>query len=203
MRRPDFHRIPAFLIVSALTLAGVDSARAQHAGDILVGRTAAGQLAIEADLDEAILLEPVSGLLRGWTGAEPGYDTLQADEPEEDLFQLAAGANIFLEIIEVDEGLKFWAAAFAALADEAGERVPLGGSSLHTHTTFHIDSDVVGTGFLGTLAATLRLVDTGSTGYADSEPFVMTFTNIPEPGSALLALAASGFVLMRRRKGES
>ncbi len=200
MTRTSFNLLTVLGAVSALLLP-VARVAGQHL-DIEVGRTAAGQLAIEADLDEATLLEAVDGLLRGWSGADPGWEALEADEPEEDLFQLASGANIFLEIVEVDEGLKFWAAAFAALADEAGERVPLGGSDLHTHTTFHIDSDVVGTGFRGTLAATLKLVDTGSTGYADSEPFVMTFTNVPEPGTVMLAMATAGFFVMRRRRGE-
>lgn len=189
----------AFLAAGSL-FGATQTADAQHV-DIEVGRTSGGQVAIEADLDEAILLEAVDGLLRGWTESDPGFFALEADEPDEDLFLLETGADISLEIVSIDEGLKFWASGLGSLADEIGEIVPLGDESLHTHLTFHIDSDVVGSDFMGTLEAQIKLIDQGSTGYADSDPVTMRFTNfVPEPATAGVVMATGAFLLLVRRR---
>ena len=41
--------------------------------DVIVGRTAARQLAVEYDFAEDIVLPPVNGVLVGWAGDDPGF----------------------------------------------------------------------------------------------------------------------------------
>lgn len=189
-----------FLMLAAAAPALAD---VEHGGDIVVGVTGptkpqATKLAIEADLDEAVLLAPASGLLNGWSAADPGFDALGADEAAEQFWMLASGAQIRLEIVSIAAGLSVLQSGTFAMADAAGERILLGGPALHAHPTWYAQSSVLGSNWQGTLSATFRLVDTGSTNYAMSDEFTMTFA-VPEPASlALLALGAA-VTGMRRR----
>lgn len=196
----------SLLMIGFFWVAPTAPAMAQHdhAGDIIVGLAGdsaitADTLAIEADLDEPVLLAPVSGLLNGWASSDPGFDALGADEPGEGFFTLGGGASIRLEIVTIDAGFAVVQSGGGAIADEAGESILLGGPTLHSHPTWWARSGVLGDDWTGTLSATFRLIDAGSTGYAASEPFTMSFTNVPEP--AALALLGVGSVLMcfRRR----
>ena len=80
----------------------------------------------------------------------------------------------------------------------AGEQVLLGDDHLHEHVTFHIDSDDPEFEMSASpWEATFRLVDLGTTGYAVSAPFTMTF--VPEPATGLL-LALGAVMAVRRRR---
>mgnify|MGYP005853651969 CR=1 FL=1 len=155
------------------------AAAAQHAGDVWVGRTAAGQLAIggyPVD-DEIVVLPPVEGLLKGWANNDPGFDHVNADDPAGDLYRLGSGAQIWLEVVAVEPALRIIDAAFQIL-DAPGERTYLGDVNMHTHLTWHINRlDPQFDPQQWVWSATLVLRDFGSTGYADSEPFTMYFAN--------------------------
>jgi len=63
--------------------------------------------------------------------------------------------------------------------DEPGERILLGNENLHIHLTWHIDSEAPGFEPVRTVwRATFKFVDTGSTGYSESEPFTFRFANV-------------------------
>lgn len=192
------------LCIVALTFIAVPAfAQHQHEGDIIVGITGptagtADTLAFEGDFDEAVFLSPVSGLLNGWTSAEPGFEHLEEDEDDENFYKLASGVNVRLVIVSIDPGLAVVEAGGGTVADAIGESILLGGFELHSHATWYAQSSVLGAGWTGTLGATFKLIDTGSTGYAESEPFAMTFTNVPEPASMLLVMGG-GLALLRRR----
>ena len=155
---------------------------AQEHVDIEVARTFSGQLAWRHDrLDMPGPLEPVSGLwnaLGGWIGMDPGFNALAQDEPDQGMYVLSSGASVWLEIIGVDAGLTVWAEDTSASIDASGQRLRIGGRGLHYHAWWHMDEAI---GQPGTLWATFKFVDTGSTGYADSPPLTMAFTNAPEP----------------------
>lgn len=172
-----------------------------HEGDFIVGRTAGLHLAMEGPVDHVIVLEPSTGLLPGWVGAEPGFEALEMDELDEGFFTLGAEASIWLEVVSLDAGLKVWQGDAGAVAAAPGEKVLLGGNDLHSHVFWHIDSTVSGIGpdWEGTLAGTFRLVDTGGTNYAASEPFTLQVSNVPEPVTLAL-LGLSGVALLRRRQ---
>lgn len=195
--------------IVTLTLVGTVSVVApalahdhQHEGDIIVGRMLGtpDRLAIEADLNEPVLCEP-SGYpgLNGWIKDDPGFEALMENEPDEGFYTLQPGAQVRLEIVGLDAGIRVWNPDFTQMADAVGEWIDLGDHELHTHMIWHLDSDVLGTGWEGTLHATFKLVDVGSTGYAESETFAMTFTNVPEPATVVM-LVLGGMLSLRRRR---
>jgi len=189
--------IPVLTALFFAASAAPTQAGGAHEGDLIVARNGAGQLEIE-DLDpiaNPIHLNAVNGpLLFGWTGDEPGFDSLETDEPVNDLFVLQAGASIRLEAVSIDPALKIWAPGFGAVIDAAGEQVLLGGEAVHAHVTWHIDSN--DPGFVPGQTewqAVLKLVDTGSTNYSESEPFAVTFTDQP---AIVPAITLSGMIFL-------
>ncbi len=170
----------------------------EHSGDFVVGVSGAGQLAVEGDFDEAFLLPPIAFPVSGWALDDPGFMSLDADEPDEDFFVLGAGANVVFEIVALDPAMKVWRPAFLGVLDEAGEQWMLG-ESFDLHPWWHIDSEDGGFNPLQTeWSVSFRMIDTGTTGYEASEVYTARFTNVPEPGA--LALVAMGTVALVRRR---
>jgi len=164
------------------------TASTQHAGDVFVGRSLAGQLKIGpvgsggfVPEDNIVVLPAVSnppGLFNGWSDNNPGFDRLVVNQPALDLYILQSGVQVRLELIQCDPAFKAITASFAVI-DVPGERALLGGSSLHTHLTWLIDSDDPNFDPQKTLwRATYKLVDTGTTGYSDSAPFTFYFASV-------------------------
>lgn len=156
--------------------------KAQHMGDVLVGRSAAGQLRISAPgsggyvPEENIkLLPPVMGLFNGWSDNNPGFDRLVTSDPESDFLTLQSGVQVRIEVVQVDAAFQAISASLAII-DDPGERLLLGGSTLHTHLTWLVNSDHPMFDPDKVLwRATFKLVDTGSTGYSPSDPFTFYF----------------------------
>ena len=173
----------------------------QHEGDVIIGRSTSSQLLIEADLDEIRPLEAVNGLLKGWAGEEPGFEALMEDEPDEGFYRLAPGAQIWLEAISLDPALKVHNPLNPLLViDSPGDQLFLGDHELHDHVIWHVDSLDAGFNPLQTVwYGTFKLVDKGTTAYADSDPFTLGFTNVPEPGTLGLLFLGS-WAAFRRRK---
>ncbi len=175
-------------MVSLLALVHAPAALAdgQHEGDVLVARSGDNNMSWMFNPSPPIVLDPVDGpLFYGWTGTMPGFEHLFSSQPEEDRFTLESGASIHLELLQTEEGFFVWDEGLtgAGLA-EPGDRLLLGGHTLHNHPIWHIDSDVVGTDFQGAMDITFRLLDTGSTAYAPSESFTLTFSTFLLPGDA-------------------
>lgn len=191
--------VVALLAISSPALASLINPRHEE-DDVNIGVSGAGQLVVEFG-DEQISLPAVSGLLNGFLGDEPGFFTIDEDEPDEDIFVIGAGANIVLEVISFDDALKAWTPGFAAILSQPGDTWSLGAAPFDTHPFWHIDSDDAGyiaPPLQTKWSATFRLLDTGSTGYSPSEPIMVTFT--PEPGSlGLLAIGAALLVHRRTR----
>ena len=181
-----------YALATALLLTSlcfVDPVGAQHTGDVIVGRSAAGQLRVSAPgsngyvPDENIkVLPPVSsppGLFNGWSENNPGFDRLVTSDPGNDFLTLQSGCQIRIEVVQVDPAFQAISASLAVI-DDPGERLLLGGSTLHTHLTWLINSDH---GMFDPQKvlwrATFKLVDTGSTGYTASNPFTFYFASTP------------------------
>lgn len=153
-----------------------------HAGDVIVGRSGTNVLRIDpggfVPDDEIVLLPPSSGLFNGWADNNPGFDHLVVDEPENDLFTLASGCQIRLELVAADPAFRAITNTFAII-DDPGERALLGGAALHAHLTWHVNSDHASFDPLKVLwRATFKLVDTGTTGYATSSEFTFHFATV-------------------------
>jgi len=173
------HCVTRIMVTLGVTVGvGTRVLYAQHAGDIIVGRSATGQLKVETpDLSQVFPLGPVNGpFLFGCAGDEPGFDHLVTDEPGEDFFILNIGAEIRLECLNIEPAFKVWAGGLGSFIDAPGDRIQLGDHEIHEHVTWHIDSQE--SGFVPSQAswqAAFRLVDTGSTGYSESEAFTLSF----------------------------
>jgi hypothetical protein len=195
-----------------LSLSAAPWALAQHEGDVLVGHTAGGQLAIGGFPveREIVLLPTVNGpLLFGWSDNEPGFDHVVTPDPPGDLFPLQSGAQIRLQVLAIDPAFRIIDEGFQVL-DAPGESTLLGDSQLHAHLIWHINSQSVAFDRDQVIwQATLQLLDVGSTGYEPSEPFTMTFTNTPGVVPALgtwgliamtLLLLAGGVLVVTRNR---
>ncbi len=158
-----------------------------HGEDVVVGRNGAGQLATEVPVPGPHELPPVNIGLHGWALADPGLLNLTKDEPGEDFFTLASGAIINLELVSIDPALRVWSEGFGSALTGPGQSFIVGGSEFDYHPTYHINSD--DPAFdpeVQVFSATFRLFDTGTTGYAPSEPFMLSFTPVPEPATFML-----------------
>jgi len=175
---PRFRFSVALIGLTAL----VSTASAQHSGDVWVGHNTAGQITIHPggfvpDLNYHQLY-PVSGLLRGWTDADPGYDHFTVADPHNDVFPLESGAQVWLEVVAIDAAFRLIDSAFNILA-APGQSTYLGGFNLHVHNTWHIDSTSPAFDPEQCVwRVTVFLRDDGSTGYASSVPMTFAFTNV-------------------------
>lgn len=172
----------------------------EHEGDIVVGRTGTGQLAVEFDFDTTIGLPPVTGLITGWALDDPGFTTLESDEPKEDFFTIGAGAQVVFELVSVDPALAVWTPGFVHLLETAGQQFMLGGHEFDVHATFLIDpSHPSFNPNVDLYMLSFRLLDTGSTGYAVSDTYNVTFTPVPEPAMVLVLGISSALCLRNAR----
>jgi len=199
-------RMTTVLSIAALTaspaLAGDDHG---HGSDFIIGINDTGQLAFEFDGDD---LEPISdfimngGLNGDFTGYffdEPGFASLDEDEPDEGFFMLGAGADIYVMINAIDAPFQVYDPDFDAVVP-AGGMFALGSPDFDTHPFWTVDT--TSPAFDANVFeydVTLKFVDLGSTGYADSEAITVTFSRVPAPGTAGL-LAISGLGAIRRRR---
>lgn len=191
-------------VVGLVVVAMADPAFAHKEGDLNIGRSAAGQIRVEyaPDLFPFSLPPSPEPELTGFALDDPGFFSIDADEPDEDLYRLAAGAVIVMEIVSIDPALKAWTPFLTALPpiDDPGEQWTIGPVPFDEHAWWNIDtSDPDFDPDQTAWSATIVLKDIGPTGYADSDPVTLTFT--PEPGSALLLGLGAAVVLRRRGRG--
>ncbi|HKQ48889.1 MAG TPA: hypothetical protein VJZ71_12535 [Phycisphaerae bacterium] len=174
-------RNPVYTTVAAILVALCPAAaRAQHSGDVFVGRTAAGQLKLGGFIPDlnVIVLPPVNELFNGWSDNNPGFDRVITDDVPNDLLTLQSGVQVRIEVIQVDPAFQAISPSFVVI-DDPGERILLGNNNLHIHLTWLINSDEPDFDPLKVLwRATFKLVDTGSTGYTASVPFTFYFANV-------------------------
>jgi hypothetical protein len=166
------------------SIGGTKPAAAQHSGDVWIGRTEAGVLAISPSKhsfkpeENYVVLPASGGVLQGWVDDDPGFDALTLST--NGVAPLETGADIWLEAVAIDPPFRMINDLFQII-DEPGEasRFP-GGSHLHEHWTWHIQSNHAQFDPNQCVwRATFFLRDEGSTGYQDSAPFTFKFTNVP------------------------
>lgn len=194
-----------FLNVSiSIALVSASPAFAQKEDDLNIGRTSAGQLAVDFDFAQTLELPPIAAILSGWGLDEPGFFSLDVDLPAEGIFMLEPEAELRYEVISFDPAFKGWTQGFAGIFDDPGEQFVLGGPPFDEHPFWHIDSDDPAFDPGQTIwQATGRLIDVGTTNYLPTDPFTLSFTPVPEPASAMLVLIAGLWAIRRRRDRES
>jgi len=168
----------AFVCAMAVT------AHAQHAGDIWIGRSAAGQLKIDTtrgfDPLNVIIL-PATDPPGGWSSNNPGFDKISQSYPDQDIYTLGAGHEVWLELISIDPACYVIVPPSYVILDTPGDRTKLSsGSTLHKHLLWYIDGeDSLYDPGQCLWNMTFVLKDYGTTHYADSRPFVLHLATGP------------------------
>ena len=130
--------------------------------------------------DNYYTLTEVNGpIFWGWSDNSPGFDRITAAEPENDVYTLESGAEIWLEVVEMDMALRMIDGSFNIIQAPEDETY-LGDHTLHVHNTWNIDSTNPNYDpEYCVWMATFILKDKGSTNYAESEPFTFNaITNV-------------------------
>jgi len=182
----------AFLLVVCGWCAGIAAVQAQHAGDILVGRTTDLALSATGVPAQTLFLPPVaSGPFLGWSSTVLGFDAVVSTNANGSLGPLTSGANVHLEVVSIDPGvsLRSFTAPAQVFVDAPGERLRIGSAgNLHSHPIVFLDRAVVGADFTGTRSVRFRLVDLGTAAHLPSPEYSLVFA----PLSARLELIRSG-----------
>ena len=175
----------------------------EHGADGVIGIDATGKLAIEMDLDETFEFEELfsgSGL-NGYIADEPGFTTLTEDEPDEGFFVLDAAADIHFQLVGTsDPEMQVYNPFFDTPALGTGDTFAFGaGNDFDTHPFWFLNTDApTFDPTKGEWSVQFRVIDLGTTGYADSDVFEARFA-IPAPASASL-IGLAGVVGIRRRR---
>ena len=160
------------------------SVSAQHFTDIWVGQTPDGQLSLGGvSLDVPMVLEPVDGVVTGWSSANPGFDNVQRDGT--DLQPLAEGSEIWLDLVGlspgcgmIDDEQHLHTHADIQSSSTGVDSVYCGDEHLHVHFTWLIDSTAPSFDPTQTLwTVDLRLRDESGS-QATSDTFRIMFRNV-------------------------
>jgi hypothetical protein len=176
-------------IVFSFTAACFASGALGHEVELLVGRSAAGQIKVHAELTHAIELAP--SIFPGITGhafAEPAFHSTILEEPSEDFFLLSSSSDLRFMLLAKDPGMEVWNDTGSAFLPVGGTYF-IGAPVFDTHPMWNIIGGTPGNHY----SLTLKLFDTSGI-HSESEPLTLTFTPVPEPGAlALFLLGAIGF----------
>lgn len=162
--------------------------------------TASHALVIAGDPDILSGAEPielalqVGGPLDGLYAAnEPGWESVEVDEPDEGLFTLLTPHQVSLHRVSATPGFAMADLFFATILDTDGSSYAFGqdgDGDIHEDLFFTAPA-------LGEYTATLQLTDPSGT-HAASEAYTLRFVAVPEPGS--LAFLATAVLLGWRRR---
>lgn len=174
-----------------------------HGGDGVVGVDGSGKLAIEIDLDEAYIFEEIySGFgLSGYIGDEPGFVSLDEDEPDEDFYTLGHDADLYFRLVgRSDPEIQVYNPFFDVPGLADGESFSLGaGDHIHAHPFWFLNTNLPSFDpAKGEWSVQFQIVDLGATGYADSDVYEIRFA-IPAPATAVL-LGLGAVASGRRRR---
>ena len=144
--------------------------------EIHVGRSAAGQLKVEAELPQPHELEPsVFPGITGYATGLIGVHSVEFDEPTNDFLQLAVTADLRFVLLAKDAGMEMWNDTGTGFLGIGGTYY-LGQPSFDLHPIWNIVTGVPGIEY----SLTLKIHDVNGI-YSDSDPFVLSFTPMPPP----------------------
>jgi hypothetical protein len=191
--RASWSALAAPVIVAAAITAFATTAAPAHEIVLLVGRSAAGQIKIDADLHHPVPL-PVSVFpgISGYAEGEPAFHATILDDPANDFFQLDPAANFQFVITAQDPGIGIY--TLTGL-QPINTPATLGPSVFDYHPVWQIPAGPVG----ATYNITLKVQDTTGL-YTESAPLTVPFQSVPEP-AALALFALVPLALTRRGRG--
>ena len=171
----------ALAITLALDGCGRDNAplAAEEDVDMLIGSSAdgAGALQIDFPFAERKVEVSLSANLGGfdfYSGTEPGFEAIEESQPDDNLFALAAGTTVTVEITAIEPGaaMKFEGATL----DAVGKTFVLGTTpGLHIHPEWQL---TLPAGVTADRSISFKLT-TDAAGYSASQAYTATITVVP------------------------
>lgn len=146
----------------------------QHAcaHGVSIGRSAVGQLRVIYRVAMPVLLRPspFPGI-NGWADAEPGFASVEVEDPGNDLYFLNPNCDIHFVLVGMDPGVQI-------VTDHAwvpGEDFEFGAPFFDDHLVFNIPDGMIGQEY----GLQFRLYDASGI-HADSPVYTLTFTPAAE-----------------------
>ncbi len=179
---------------ACLLLAASLASAVRAEDEMLVGRTAAGQLKIVTEFPQPVPLDlSIFPGISGYAFAEPAFHSTILDDPANDLLQLSPAADFRFVLLARDPGVQVWNDSGSGFLPVGGTFF-IGAAPFDNHPLWNIPGGPLG----GTYALTLKLHDVNGV-YADSDPLTISFAAVPEPHTASL-LALTSLSLLRTRR---
>ena len=150
---------------------GTSPALAQEEEEILVGRSAAGELKVEMDFAQPVEL-PASLFpgISDYALAELSFHSTILDDLTNDFFQLSTAADFRFVLLAKDPGMEVWNDTGSGYLG-IGDTFFVGQAPFDTHPIWNIVNGTPGNAY----SLTLKLLDVNGV-YPDSAPFVLSFT---------------------------
>jgi len=157
------------LALAAFAVLSVTRILAHEDEVILVGRSGIGELKVDADFSQPVVL-PVSIFsgIPGYATGELALHSTILDDPTNDFFQLSTDTDFRFILLAKDPGIEVWnGSGYMAI----GESYIVGPSPFDSHPIWNIVSGTPRNSY----SLTLKLRDLNGV-YPDSEPFVLSFS---------------------------
>jgi hypothetical protein len=166
--------IRSLQIIACLILATVVGLRELPASaeeEILAGRSAAGQLKVNIDFIQPLVLEAsVFPGISGYATGELGFHSTILDDAANDFFQLSTAADFRFILLAKDPGMEVWNDTGSGYMN-TNDVFFIGPAPFDTHPIWNIVNGTPGNSY----SLTLKLHDMNGV-YPDSGPFVLSFT---------------------------
>jgi hypothetical protein len=157
-------------------LAASVALRVSAEDEILVGRTAAGQLTVEIGFVQPLPLSPsVYPGITGYATGDVGLHSTMLDDPASDFFQLSTAADFRFILLAKDPGMEVWNDTGSGYLG-IGESFYIGPAPFDTHPVWNLVGGSPGTAY----SLTLRLHDLNGV-YPNSAPVILRFTQAITP----------------------
>ena len=161
----------AWLTIAIFVASGGSPALAEE--EIIVGRSAAGQLKVQLGFIQPLPLEAsIFPGISGYATGEVGVHSTILDDPTNDFFQLSTAADFRFVLLARDPGMEVWndtGSGYMATNDTFF----IGPSPFDTHPIWNVVNGTPGNAY----SLTLKLRDVNGV-YPESAPFVLSFTPV-------------------------
>lgn len=159
--------------IACLVMAMFIASQALAEEEILVGRTAAGQLKVDVGFTQPLVLEAsVYPGISGYATGALGLHSTLFDDTNNDFLQLSPAADFRFILLAKDPGMEVWNDTGSGYMG-IGESFFIGQAPFDNHPIWNIVTGTAGNVY----SLTLKLRDINGI-YPDSTPFVLSFTPI-------------------------
>ena len=141
--------------------------------EIMVGRSAAGQLKVQLDFIQPLPLEAsIFPGISGYATGEVGVHSTSLDDPTNDFFQLSTAGDFRFVLLAKDPGMEVWNDTGSGYLGINGAFF-IGPAPFDTHPIWNIVNGTPGNAY----SLTLKLSDLNGV-HLESAPFALSFTPV-------------------------